>query len=486
MDVTWKYWTHVRLEASGNLRRQEIAVAKTFFHQQFPSITNTALSDSHIQQHLVQISRSNERTHLASEQATGGQLTSEQALAESCLRCFISHQIPQICLNLERRFGIQGRFSRTELLPYVLDDVNPLTPFPDRAFYQPLAVKIVHTFNPTQSSLSTWTRRLVWQHKDLNTALMEHGIYLASNWAILSHTTPARVQRILSSLLTAEEIQQVCHLLESFHAVYRYDRIQQRSLGLNQRCSEPTMDQLRRMVLDLQHRDPLHFQTYSPAKVLQDLSALAQKLRRFRKLPEFALGNDHLGVLSDRHQLQLADQDQIQDEFLTRYLEASEDCLRQAVQQVIDHRLTNLRSQKPRKGNQILPKDQAFLKALYLFYCEAKSMADIAPLVGLEKQFQVTRLLELKELRAVVRRLWLSLIRDRLATLIEDYLESDQANRLDPHLDGLLEDLIDRMIAEDETDSYNHRRGFKSKFTASLSHYLTSAKFHPILEVKCS
>jgi hypothetical protein len=113
-------------------------------------------------------------------------------------------------------------------------------------------------------------------------------------------------------------------------------------------------------------------------------------------------------------------------------------------------------------------------------------MADIAPLVGLEKQFQVTRLLELKEFRAVVRRLWLSLIRDRLATLIQDYLELEQANQLDSVLDEFLEELIDRMIAEDETDSYNHRRGFKSRLTASLLHYLTSVKFHPILEVKCS
>lgn len=427
MGTAWKYWTHVRLEASGMLKRQEIGAAKVFFQQQFPDYAEAEeLPDLLIQRQLVKLMR------LAAGADSSAELSQ---LAECCLRCFVSQQVPQVCLNLERRFATQGQFTCKDLLPYVLDDVNPLQPYGVSAVsdaavprHQPLAIKIVHTFDPEQSNLSTWTKRLVWQQKYLNAALTESGIYLASDWSILSHTSPARLQRLLSGVLSDAEIQQACHVLNSFHAVYRADRMQRHSGHPGQRCSEPNQEQLARMVVHLTQQG-IH--GYTPTRVLRDLRELAQKLRQGKKMAAMSLDDENTSYLADQQQARQPEaDDEDQDNFLNRYRQESEQCLMRAIQQAVDNRLAYLRSKKPPKNSQALPEDQAFLKALRLFYCEDKSMTEIAPLVGKQKQFQVTRLLKLDELRADVRMGWLFLMVDQLDLLLQDYLNSDQLQQL--------------------------------------------------------
>lgn len=506
MGAAWRYWTHIRLEASGHLKKQEVTVIKAFFQQQFPEWIEAEAPDLLLQTKLVEMMRS---TSGAGEGAV-----QSIRLAEGCLRCFVSNQIPQVCLSLEQRFGTQGHFTAAELLPYVLDDVNPLKlwddqasqpsteaeelkidainsrshaepPDANRSRYRPLAIKIVHTFDPGASNLSTWTKRLVSQQKDLNKALNDCGIYLASNWSILNHTTPARLARLLAGDLTEEEIRQVCQLLESFHVVYRGDRTRPQSAQSGRRCSEPDQEQLQRMGLYLKNQG---MSGYTPTRVLQELRVLAQRLRGRKKLEAVSLDDENTGFLADQQQVQVSEEDQQQDAFLLRYQQESKECLQKAIQQAIDTRLAYLRSKKPAKDSRKLPKDQAFLKALRLFYCEGKSMSQIAPLVGLEKQFQVTRLLELDTLRTDVRLEWLLLMVDQLDVILQDYLDAEQLKQLQQQLQRelrtdirqkwlvlmgnhpnvllkdclnqgrfLLGELIDRILAEDATDAYGKR-----------------------------
>jgi hypothetical protein len=263
---------------------------------------------------------------------------------------------------------------------------------------------------------------------------------------------------------------------------------------------------------------------YTPSQVLKELQALAQRLRGGRKSEVVSLDDENTSFLADQQQVQVSEDDQQQDALLWRYRQEAETCLKNAIQQVLEARLTYLRSKKPPKDPKQPPKDQAFLKALRLFYCDSKSMTEIAPLVGLEKQFQVSRLLELDTLRTDVRLEWLMLMVDQLDAILQDYLDPDQLNQfrqqllrelradmrqkwlvlMGNHPNILLKDclnqgrfllgeLIDRILAEDATDSYGKRnygrkqgsRGepgtaappmpkTKSLFANCLCHYLNT------------
>jgi hypothetical protein len=464
MGVAWRYWTHIRLQMSGDLKKSEIPAAKAFFQQQFPDLAKAeAVSDAQIQRRLVALMRSSDSSVTAIQQAR---------LAACCLRCYVSNQIPQVCFGLMQRFGLQAGLQPIYLLPYLLNDVNPLQPKIDfseesgEAPFQPLAVKIVESFDPNQSHLSTWTKRLVLQQKSLNAVLAEHGIYLASSWAILCHTSTARMQRLLSGMLATTELERACLVLESYHTVYRHDRLQQTSIRAGKRCSEPTTDQLWRMVHYLQDRGVCD---YSPTRVLQELRKLAEQLRQLKHRPTLSLDDENTSFLADQQASRSSEAETEQDEFLNHYYRAAEQCLSQAVKQVIEERLAYLRRQKT-------PKDQAFLKALFLFHQQRKSMAEIAPQVGLTKQFQVTRLLGLKKLRLAVRQKWLVLIRQRLPHLLAEYLEPNQIEKLE-RLDVLLEEFIDRILAEDASESYSPHRNSSSIFTACLCQYLESGSY---------
>jgi hypothetical protein len=489
MGSACRYWTHVRLEASGRLREQEIALVQSFFQQQFPQWANAEeLTDLQIQRQLVQLLHSPEQSAIPGidSGAKRPPITLAQ-LAEASLRCFVSHQIPVVCFSLEQRFGLHGGFSRHDLCPYVMNDVDPLRSEAPKSEapkseaprseaprsearkppFQSVAVRIVQTFNPEQSNLSTWTKRLVLQHKELNGALADdYGIYLSSDWAILNHFTQARLRRWLAGSLAADQVQQFCQILDSYHAVYRQARLQQRSTGAGKKCAEPTPEQLQQMVNHLQ----IHgISDTSPQKLLRELRTLAQRLRQLKQAMAISLDHEKNSFLAEQQQAGEPDDDQEQEQFLTLYRQESEQCLGQAVQQVISQRVAYLDRKQP-------PKSHLFLKALKLFHCEGKSMTEIAPLVGLQKQFQVSRLLELKALRSDLRQQWLKQMQQQLPQLLKDLSSPAQLESLDQQLDQRLSEalteLIDRMIDEDTTDSYSPKRNSRSLFTVSLASIL--------------
>ena len=273
IEIARRYWTVQRLERSDWLQTREVREARNFLqdHLGLPD----PFADRELQRQLVQQMQS------ADPAVT--------RLALACLRCFVSHQIQQVCLGLEQQFGVRAGFKQSDLYPYLLDDPDPMA---DLSPYEPLAMQVLRRFDPEQSSLSTWTKRLVWQNKRLQRLLLEdYGIYLATDWALLLQATPERLRRLLASHLMPGELEQFCQFLESYHRVYRGDRLGQ---GSGSRCAEPTPEQLQRMAEYLQanhspashspasHAPPI---ATDPQFLLKKLRQLAQHLRQLKATP---------------------------------------------------------------------------------------------------------------------------------------------------------------------------------------------------------
>ncbi|NJM46170.1 MAG: hypothetical protein HC860_08290 [Alkalinema sp. RU_4_3] len=198
-----RYWNLVRLGEGGDRRTEVLPQVKLWFEAHVPG----GLDDGEIQKRLF---------------------ASQEKQAQLALRCFVSHQIEQVCQQLAMQFGGSHGFGRRELLAYVLDDDGR-----DRTSYQPLSVKILESFDPSRASLSTWAMRLVKHHRELNQFLVECGVYLLSDWAILNDTNGPKLRRILTEYqpTARTEIERAAALLDAYHEVYRGDRSWPVSLG---------------------------------------------------------------------------------------------------------------------------------------------------------------------------------------------------------------------------------------------------------------
>jgi len=448
VDQVFRYWTLVKLGSDGRSNTETLVVAKHFLQAQLPELKNE-VQDSKIQQHLWKIFQ--EKNHLSNCQ-----------LAQLCLRCFISHQIEQVCIQLENQFGKYYGFTRYDLFALVLDDGGairdqPLA-FSERSAtngqqltvnrYQPLAMKILERFDPGRASLATWTVRLVKQHHELNAFLLEQGLCMLSDWAILNDTKPKKLQRVLTQFhqLTQTEVTQAVYLLESYHAVYRRDRLLQRQKGT---CPDPTSAQLQQISVLLQQQIG---QSLPLNVILARLVDLATRLRQYRIAvsgglpPNQSLDQPDDPLLDQLSQESIhAEDDNPQLEFLQTYRQLFANCLEDAVQRVVSHRLQTLNP----------PKQQNFLKALQLFHCDQITMGAIAPKIGLQAQYQVSRLLKLDELRADVRHWMLQCLRNSVENIALKYVEPDKLDKIDHQIAVALEERVDDLIQQEQANSKN-------------------------------
>ncbi len=260
MGTPSRYWLFASINAAGDCHVRTLEDARAFFRQQFPQFASSPnVPDKEIQSQLMALCQS------------GNEESKRQS--DRCLRCFISYQIRQICLELARRFGAQHRFKRQELFALLLDDDLK----EEKTSYESLASQILQKFNPQKSELSTWTSWMVKCHQPLKDFLLENGVYRTTDWSILNKTTLGELESILSEVycLTAAEIEQYKLLLESYHAVYRAQRLQQR--GNSQKCSPPTKGQLQ----EIANQSPAT-SNFSPDKVLGRLQKMAGFLRQYR------------------------------------------------------------------------------------------------------------------------------------------------------------------------------------------------------------
>jgi hypothetical protein len=483
MSAASKYWTLVRIDAAGKRKIEEIAAVKGFFLSSFPEFTaQSEVPDALIQRQLLHWMRE------ASEEST--QAPNRRFLAERCLQCFISSQIERVCQQLAIQFGAKHGFTCSDLLPFVLDDDGRRQPTEGTTLvdtlYQSLVREILQSFDPEQSTLATWTTRRVKHHKELNAFLLEHGVYLVSDWAILNDTSPKQLQRIFSEFhhLTPIEIQQAKQLLESYHAVYRAQRLKQRQAGIKGQCLPPTTEQLHKMGMSLSTQTSKRL---TPETLMTQLQEMASRLREYRiyvrggSLPTESLDvTTDTGTLAERiPSLDFADNRDTPDEqteFLNFYRQQFLTCLDQAIAQVTSERVKRLQRKDAQKA-------QKFLTALQLFHCQGRSMGEIAQLVSLQAQFQVTRLLKLKSLRADVRQLLLVQLREyRVFDQAKAYTNPERLEtlqKIEEALDEQITAVIQEAVIEASTANTAKNQITSSLFAQRLCRHLDSMSNQP-------
>lgn len=471
MTAASRYWTLVRIDAAGKRKIEEIASAKAFFLAAFPDcIDGGEVPDAQIQRQLLQWMReaTNEGVDLsvwpegeAKDQSTADELLKSNAnkryLAELCLQCFVSHQIARVCQQLEIQFGVEHGFTSGDLLARVLDfkgkKLGTEATTPVKTSYQSLPDDILQSFDPEQSSLATWTTRRVKHNRDLNDFLLEHGVYLVSDWAILNDTTPKQLQRIFFQFhqLTPVEIEQAKQLLESYHAVYRASRLKARQQGIKGQCLPPTTAQLQQMQQRLSTQSN---QMLRPETLMSQLQEIASRLRQYRihvrggSLPTESLDVTNPGAPADPS-LDLIDNRNSEDEpteFLKFYRQQFLICLDGAIEQVISERVTLLQRRDAQKA-------QNFLTALQLFHCQGRSMTEIAKALNLQAQFHVSRLLKLKDFRADIRQQLLVRLRDRVLNQAKTYTDATRLHTLNQQIEEALDEQITAVIQEAATEA---------------------------------
>ena len=440
MKTTSKYWNLVRLDSSGKSQVTTIMRAKEFLIQQFSSLRELEnVSDTLIQKSLMAV------------RAEGNK---DSIMAERCLRCFISHQIKQACIQLEMQFGREHGFSRHDLFIYTLNDTldnfrdSVIAPQGTKSRYKPLAVEILETFTPDKANLSTWTTRYVKQNRELQQFLLEQGVYLISNWAILNDTNTKQVSKILSEFhnLTATEIEQASILLSSYHQVYRRDRLKNlQSKG--KKCSTPTTEQLGRIV------NLIKQEANSPEQTLAQLEQLANLLREYRiyvrggKIKQESWDNPGINSASIQSELTtVSERDEIVEgnDFGQSYQQQFQESLDRSIATVITHRLSKFKGKKAGKAQQ-------FITALELFHCQGESMSAIAPKINLQAQYQVTRLLKLKELRVDISHQMLQLMKDWTMTQTK-LADLNSLKQREQEIESALGSQIDLLLAEAEKE----------------------------------
>ena len=442
--------------------------AKTLFQTQFSSWKGGDLvPDAQIQRQLYQ---------LMQQPREAPAQTDVTLPAELSLRCYVSHIIEQACIRLESQFGRQHGFTRSDIFPFVLDESPHLRSNHRRARtkpYRPLTQEIVHTFNPDQGNLTTWTTRLVRRHHGLNAVLLEYGVYLVSDWAILNDTSPQQLKRILAEFhtLSDPEIEQARCLLERYHAVYRRDRIQHRRNGSKGQCQAPTVNQLHQIAQQLMTATLTSETLPIPVEqILNQLKTLAEQLRQYRiyvrggcvpstsldqsvgetdLLPQIATPCDEAAEVE-------------QAEFLTAYHQQFQVSLDRAIAAVLRHRCHQLQRRQPQKVKQ-------YLQALHLFHCQGQAMSEIAPQIDLKAQYQVSRLLQLKELRAAVRHQLLLELPDQVRAQAQIYTDPSRLESLDSQIDAALQAQVDQVLQVAASEaSVPHNRPVHSLFAQRL------------------
>lgn len=439
MDNASRYWHLVRLTSAGQLQTLELPTVKPWLQDTFaPWLDNLEEQEAQLQQALFDLWHKGQ---------------AEADLAQLSLRGWVTHHIRSSCIGLAQRYGERHGFTSADLLPLVLDDDGRLRPR-----HQPLTLRILESYDPAKGRLSAWSHRLTKTHPDLNQWLLEKGIYQASDWAILNDTSPAQVQRILRDyhLCSPYEVDQAVALLEGYHRVYRQERLRQRRQGKTGRCQEPSFDQLQ-----------IINSTQPPKQVKANLRQLATQIRQYRihgrgGHPQLYHPQDEAELEGIAQTRQAAPDTDEQMDFLDTYRTSLNHYLGTTLRQVIADQVDQLRQRTP-------PQDSAYVQGLYLRQCEGLAMGAVAPRIGLSSQVQVTRLLNLKRLRAEVRHRLIPSLHATLRQEALNYVSADRLKAIDQTLETLLAETVDDLIAEAAAEAQAPQaRPVKSRFSQHL------------------
>jgi hypothetical protein len=435
MEGLSKYWRLARLRSDGSQRILELPGVSTYLQSTFPdSLENEGVDkERRLCIDLFDAWRSGE------------------ALAGLSLRCRISHAIVQECHALIQQYGESCGLDRRELLPICLaDEGKPvvidefLAIAQDKSRFRPLSYEILATYDPAKSGISTWTGRLLSQHGDVKRYLRDHGILMISDWALLNDTKTQQVQRMLIEQFSASE--GLANRSALIHEAYRSVYLIGASQGV--RCADPTEAQLQQMSDYLYAKTPKIIRNDD---ILDELRAIAKQIRahRLKQLPIPKAAGENS-----------KDEDEnSKQEFLMGYQQEFKGCLNAAIVAVIQYRITAY----VHPSGQRRPKPEAaaqMLKALHLYYCEGRSQSEIATLIELQRQDQVSRLLKLPDLRSDIRLHMLPCLKNYIGTVVEASFSPERLIGIAAALEGEL----DRLVQADETAGATNK-----KFTATAS-----------------
>ncbi|MBW4604362.1 MAG: hypothetical protein KME29_33535 [Calothrix sp. FI2-JRJ7] len=454
MGVATKYWKLVKINGAGEVITKDITTAQIFFVRVF-GVSDDVIDDD-VQRQLLQLYGNGVKG------------------AELCLRCFISWIIVQVCQNLAIKFGTQHNLSCSDLLPYVLDDNENKSSLVND--YSPFSLQILQSYNSQRGSLTTWVTMKVKQHPQLNKFLLECGLYLVSDWAILNDTRPTQLERILKDFhnCTDIEIKQAQSLLLCYHQVYHSQHLQYIQTG-GRLCKAPTLEQLLDIGRRLQNKTGTIINSQT---VLTQLQKLATQLREYRiyircrVLPTKSLNIqscENSYSPTDNIAAPLRDDDENEQiEFLQYYEEQFPICLQRALAIVTEDKVQQLR----RKKNNTSEK---FIIALELLHCQNMSMKDIALRLGMRAQDAVTRLLKLKNFRNDVKREMLAILKQSVTAKANIYIDTEQIQAIDEELNNILCTQINTVIENAELELHNVKNSKNtSVFAEELCKYLDS------------
>jgi len=288
---------------------------------------------------------------------------------------------------------------------------------------------------------------------------------MLSDWALLNDTRSQKLQRILGQYyqLTDREVMHAQTLLTCYHSVYRRDRLQHRQKGT---CPAPTDTQLEEISQLVQQQMG---QSNSPKLLRRQLEGLANRLREYRiatrggSPPGQSLDQPDALPLADTTPTDAPDEPDDRATFLQFYRQQLLTGLETAFAQIVSDRMRTQKSDK----------SQMFLQALQLFHCQGASMTAIAEAIGLQAQYQVTRLLKLKEFRADVRHYLLQYLKQSIKDKALDYTSPSQLDQLDDQLEVALSEQIDAVIQQDQATAKTPKNyAVASLFARILCQYL--------------
>ena len=482
-----KYWEILRIDPGSDgygYKQKVLPLAAAFFQTKFPQLSESEVrSQPSAQQHrAIQFSLHAQFRHKVSSAEL-----SSLAKAGLCLRCYVSYSILRACKKLANLFYGTGQFTYRDLLPYVLNDDGSLQIILDRngevqrilteegeiqsIEYQLFTVEVLQKFNPhaqLEASLDQWVYYQTRQNKDLKDFLSEQGLCTLSDWALLNRVGANVIEKFPPRDRT---------LIQAFHAVYRRDRRRQ-SRNRGKRCFDPSPAQLEEMSHWLQEK----------GLTIHSLEQLNHELRRIAKLlrqydiwhrsgapltePLEGANPDTEGYreLPDLKTINTLDQVALQ-ELKTFCREQLVICLDWGIEQGLEEHIYNLSQRRnyASLASKVIP-------ALRLIYCQGRSQGEIAPVLGMTNQTQVSRVLNLKTLLSQVRLRTVAKFWQALSAQVDDLdstrlsTDPDYSSNLMHQLELFVDTEVFQAAAAEIRTSKN--RSLESMYAQRLRHYI--------------
>lgn len=390
--VSATYWEMCQINPSqvrGGYRYCEIETAKSLIEQEFCDLSH--IQSSEIQYKLLNLFHSqNPNTNMLCRVDAG-----------FSLRCLVSHPILKACRKIDNLFASNNSFTYKDLLPFVLNDDGKTAIVLDQdsktqlivdqkgntqtSSYNFFSVKILGTYNfesSSRMSLENWTYLQTKQNRELKKFLSEFGFKLLSDWALLNRVRAKQLENL---------VERDRHLITVFHEVYRRDRRQQIHTKIK-RCPDPNETQLREMLTSLSQKGITIKTTNS---MLQELKQVATQLRQYdiwnSRVP-LEIQQSETEAYTPRSDLPhtFIDEEKVEEQ---EFLEFLHQQLQKVLVEAIAKEI-HLKLMKLKKSKRYAPFVSKFILGLELYYCENKSLKEIAPELGMTSWDQARRILD--------------------------------------------------------------------------------------------